>query len=98
MRFKVSNGISGAVRPSPKTTVSGSSKRYIPNGSVKKEDLKCMVCYQEFAKDPKSIVILCPECKYPAHELELHQWLNQSSKCPRCAKNIKSNLHKILQF
>ncbi|MCY3410638.1 MAG: hypothetical protein INQ03_03275 [Candidatus Heimdallarchaeota archaeon] len=73
-------------------------QKYIPSGNVIKEDLKCMVCYQDFSKSSKSIIILCPSCKYPAHEEELNQWLLASPQCPRCAKEIKKSINNKLRL
>lgn len=87
---RVSDGI--AVLSMPKPAIKGRNANFLPNGNTKKEDLKCMICYQDFDKSSKAVVSLCPDCKYPAHEAELHQWLIQSSKCPRCSRDIKNRV------
>ena len=82
----------------PKQLSKGNNINFLPNGNAKKEDLKCMICYQAFDKTSKGIVSLCPNCKYPAHEEELNQWLIQSSKCPRCSKEITNRVNSKLRL
>lgn len=64
-------------------------KHFLPNGHAEKEDLKCMVCYEEFKTNSKGNVVICPLCKFPAHEHEFRSWLTQSDNCPRCNKEVR---------
>lgn len=93
---RVSDGI--AVLSMPKPVIKGKNANLLPNGNTKKEDLKCMICYQDFDKSSKAVVSLCPDCKYPAHEAELHQWLIQSYKCPRCSRDIKNRVDNSMRI
>ncbi len=61
-----------------------------PKGKLTKDDLKCIICYQDFKKNDKRRVILCPHCKYPAHEDELNMWFANSHLCPRCNTKISA--------
>lgn len=59
----------------------------LPSGNISKEDLACIICYDEFTgKDGN--VVLCKFCKYPAHEGEFIAWMQNSTLCPRCSKEI----------
>ena len=49
-----------------------------------------MICYDSFNSSSNDNVIVCPNCKFPAHERELRAWLNQAERCPRCNKEIIS--------
>lgn len=76
-------------RSKPKTTTGKRRKINIrPKGKLTKDDLKCIICYQDFKKNDKRRVILCPHCKYPAHEDELNMWFANSHLCPRCNTKI----------
>jgi hypothetical protein len=79
-------------RPSKtaKSVPQGKVKKYLPNGHFRRDDLRCMVCYEEF-KGGSGNVGICTYCKFPAHERELLEWLSSSKMCPRCSKTIKQN-------
>lgn len=66
---------------------SGLSGDLFPTGHTLKEDLSCMFCYEEFKKTDKN-VILCPHCKFPAHEKEFVSWIQVSDLCARCSKTL----------
>lgn len=94
----VGEGIEVVSRPKTAKVKSRLDKNMLPQGNVVSDDLKCMVCYGAFDKKGFLNVILCPHCKYPAHEDELNQWLFQSPQCPRCAKPIKGKLNNKLRI
>ncbi|MFW9880423.1 MAG: hypothetical protein ACFFG0_45720, partial [Candidatus Thorarchaeota archaeon] len=50
------------------------------------EDFKCIFCFKlpEFPKDNGRGIILCPNCRYPAHADEFKDWLRTSGLCSRC--------------
>lgn len=69
--------------------------KYLPNGHFRKDDLRCMVCYQEFSGTPNYNVSICSYCKFPAHEVEFSKWLASSDRCPRCNKMIGNSILHI---
>jgi hypothetical protein len=50
------------------------------------EDFKCIFCFRlpEYPKDKGRGIILCPNCRYPAHADEFKDWLRTSDLCSRC--------------
>ncbi|MHA2250023.1 MAG: hypothetical protein ACXAD7_06660 [Candidatus Kariarchaeaceae archaeon] len=78
-------------RPSRKASKVASSKlkKFFPSGNFTKDDLRCIICYQNF--EGNGNVSICPKCKYPAHEVELKEWFDSSNMCPRCSRDITSN-------
>jgi hypothetical protein len=50
------------------------------------EDFKCIFCFKlpEYPKDNGRGIILCPNCRYPAHADEFKDWLRTSGLCSRC--------------
>ena len=67
-----------------KTTV----RDFFPNGKASKDEVKCIICFMDFQKKETRRVILCPHCKYPAHEDEFRSWYQTSKFCARCNKPI----------
>lgn len=70
-----------------KTTV----RDFFPNGKASKEEVKCIICFMDFKKKETRKVILCPHCKYPAHEDEFRSWYQNSKYCARCNKPISTS-------
>ncbi len=70
-----------------KTTV----KDFFPAGKASKEEMKCIICYMDFDKRDTRRIILCPHCKYPAHENEFNSWYQTSKLCARCSKPISAS-------
>lgn len=60
------------------------------------EDFKCIFCFKlpESPKDNGRGIILCPNCRYPAHADEFKDWLRSSRLCSRCNAPIPSNYRK----
>jgi len=88
---EVDHGIE-AVTPSRAKKVKQSKlKDYLPKGNYDHTDLKCMVCYEDFSEKSRKNIVVCPSCKFPAHEVEFKSWLNTSPRCPRCNKEVKNN-------
>jgi len=50
------------------------------------EDFKCIFCFElpKMPKDKNRGIILCPNCRYPAHADEFKDWLRSSKLCSRC--------------
>lgn len=90
-----SNGRSKAssiarIEPGKEVKVRGNGKtksKLLPKGQVKKEDLACTICYDPIRSNDGTIV-LCPHCRFPAHEKELKEWRKESNLCPRCSKAV----------
>ena len=78
-------------RVSTAKTTTTISKSMFPVGTPKKEEMKCIICYMDFDKNEKRRIILCPHCKYPAHEDEFLNWFKKSRLCARCNQPISSS-------
>ena len=66
------------------------SKSIFPIGTPKKDEMKCIICYMDFDKKEKRRIILCPNCRYPAHEDEFISWFKTSKLCARCNQSISA--------
>jgi len=57
------------------------------------EDFKCIFCFQlpKVPKDNGRGIILCPNCRYPAHADEFKDWLQSSKLCSRCNAPIPTS-------
>lgn len=95
---QVSDGIEITSKPKAAKRRTKLDPNMLPSSNVIAEDLKCMVCYSDFDKKGFMNVILCPQCKFPAHEEELTQWLFTSPQCPRCAQPIKGKMNNRLKM
>ena len=87
------------VRTTRKTTAKAVStkiadKNIFPVGKVSSAELKCIICYMDFNKNDTRRVVLCPHCKYPAHEDEFLNWFKTSKLCARCNKPISTKYIK----
>ncbi len=72
-------------------------KLYRPKAAnLSVEDFKCIFCFRlpEFPKDKGRGIILCPNCRYPAHADEFKDWLRSSRLCSRCNAPIPSSYRK----
>ena len=75
----------------------GNFKLYRPKAAnLSIEDFKCIFCFKlpEFPKDNGRGIILCPNCRYPAHADEFKDWLRTSGLCSRCNAPIPSNYRR----
>ena len=63
---------------------------------LSKEDFKCIFCFNlpEISKDKGRGIILCPNCRYPAHADEFKDWLQSSGICSRCNATIPSKFKR----
>ncbi len=96
-RSSIRSGTSARVAPgidvsraskTVKTTKTTVTKSMFPIGTPKKEEMKCIICYMDFDKSDSRRIILCPHCKYPAHENEFLNWFKKSKLCARCNQPI----------
>ncbi|MFW9866575.1 MAG: hypothetical protein ACFFEN_10810 [Candidatus Thorarchaeota archaeon] len=70
---------------------------YKPKGArLTREDFKCIFCFKlpKFPEDKGRGIILCPNCRYPAHADEFKDWLQSSNLCSRCNAPIPNNYRK----
>jgi hypothetical protein len=74
-----------------KTKTKTTARDFFPNGKASKEEVKCIICFMDFNKKETRKVILCPHCKYPAHEDEFRSWYQNSKYCARCNKPISTS-------
>ncbi len=72
---------------SQNTINSGNLILYKPKAAnLSIEDFKCIFCFKlpEFPKDNGRGIVICPNCRYPAHADEFKDWLQSSGLCSRC--------------
>ncbi len=58
-----------------------------PKGvNLTKDDFRCIFCFElpKYPEDNNRGIIICPECRYPAHADEFKEWTKNSSLCSRC--------------
>ncbi len=75
------------IRRSQSTIKQVNFKLYRPKAAnLSIEDFKCIFCFRlpEYPKDNGRGIILCPNCRYPAHADEFRDWLRTSGLCSRC--------------
>lgn len=60
------------------------------------DDFKCIFCFQlpKVPKDNGRGIILCPNCRYPAHADEFKDWLRSSNLCSRCNAPIPTRFKR----
>jgi hypothetical protein len=59
-------------------------------GILSLEDFKCIFCFQlpKVPADNSRGIILCPNCRHPAHADEFKEWTQDSPLCSRCDGSI----------
>jgi len=77
--------------PTKTTKIKTTVRDFFPNGKASKDEVKCIICFMDFEKKETRKIILCPHCKYPAHEDEFRSWYQNSKYCARCNKPISSS-------
>ena len=85
------------IRRSQSTIKQVNYKIYRPRAAnLSIEDFKCIFCFRlpEFPKDNGRGIILCPNCRYPAHADEFKDWLRTSGLCSRCNAPIPLNYRR----
>ncbi len=61
--------------------------KYKPKAAIlSPDDFKCIFCFKlpQLPKDQGRGIVLCPNCRFPAHADEFKDWLRNSSLCSRC--------------
>ncbi len=68
-------------------------KLYPKAGVIDLENFKCIFCFQlpELPKDQGRGIILCPNCRHPAHADAFMDWLKSSNMCSRCGAVIPAS-------
>jgi hypothetical protein len=95
VRIDPGRSISTTRKPTVKVSSTKVTDQSIfPAGRPTREDLKCIICYMDFKKSDPRRVVLCPHCKYPAHEDEFLNWFKRSKRCARCNKPISTRYVK----
>ena len=82
-----------------KPTVTGSSvfEKLKPKaGILSLEDFKCIFCFQlpKLPADNYRGIILCPNCRHPAHADEFKEWTHDSPLCSRCDAPIPPSFRR----
>ena len=68
-----------------------------PKGTILyKEDFKCIFCFQlpKLPADNHRGIVLCPNCKHPAHADEFKEWTHDSPLCSRCDASIPPSFRR----
>ena len=68
--------------------------KFKPKGTfISEEDFKCIFCFKlpKLPEDKNRGVVLCPNCKHPAHADEFKDWMQTSNLCSRCSAPISSS-------
>ncbi|MFX0080388.1 MAG: hypothetical protein ACFE94_01415 [Candidatus Hodarchaeota archaeon] len=94
----VSRGSAGTqVRSKQSTKKISNFNLYKPRAArLSTEDFKCIFCFKlpKFPEDRGRGIILCPNCRYPAHADEFKDWLRSSNLCSRCNAPIPASYRK----
>ena len=64
-------------------------------GALTKDDFKCIFCFElPTTSDGHRGIVLCPNCRYPAHVDEFKNWVRTSHLCSRCDGVIPSSFRR----
>jgi hypothetical protein len=80
----------------PKLKVSDLNK-FKPKGSfLSVDDFKCIFCFKLpiLPEDKGKGIVVCPNCRYPAHANEFKDWMRTSNLCSRCSAPIPTNFRR----
>jgi len=81
----------------PKATGSAVFEKFKPKaGILSLEDFKCIFCFQlpKLPADNHRGIVLCPNCKHPAHADEFKEWTHDSPLCSRCDASIPPSFRR----
>ena len=81
----------------PKTAISAEFEKLKPKaGILSLEDFKCIFCFKlpKFPADNRRGIVLCPNCRHPAHADEFKEWTHDSPLCSRCDASIPPSFRK----
>ncbi|MHA1979741.1 MAG: hypothetical protein ACTSXN_01380, partial [Promethearchaeota archaeon] len=71
--------------------------KYKPKGAyISVEDFKCIFCFKlpKLPDDRNRGIVICPNCRYPAHADEFKDWMKTSNLCSRCSAPIPSGFRR----
>jgi hypothetical protein len=71
--------------------------KYKPKGSfISEDDFKCIFCFKlpKLPDDRNKGIVICPNCRYPAHADEFIDWMKTSNLCSRCSAPIPSGFRR----
>ncbi len=64
-------------------------------GALTKDDFKCIFCFElPTTSDGHRGIVVCPNCRYPAHVDEFKNWMRTSNLCSRCDGVISSSFRR----
>ena len=64
-------------------------------GALTKDDFKCIFCFElPTTSDGHRGIVVCPNCRYPAHADEFKNWVRTSHLCSRCDGVIPSSFRR----
>ncbi len=81
----------------PKAAASSEFEKLKPKaGILSLEDFKCIFCFQlpKFPDDNRRGIVLCPNCRHPAHADEFKEWTHDSPLCSRCDASIPPSFRR----
>lgn len=82
----------------PAVTIKRSDfNKFKPKASyLTEEDFKCIFCFKlpKLPEDKGRGVVICPNCRYPAHADEFRDWMQTSNLCSRCSSPIPTNYRR----
>ncbi len=60
------------------------------------DDFKCIFCFNlpKLPGDRGRGIVVCPNCRYPAHADEFKDWMRTSNLCSRCSATIPSSFRR----
>ena len=71
--------------------------KYKPRASyLTVDDFKCIFCFNlpKLPGDRGRGIVVCPNCRYPAHADEFKDWMRTSNLCSRCSATIPSSFRR----
>jgi hypothetical protein len=71
--------------------------KFKPKGSlISEDDFKCIFCFKlpKLPEDKNKGIVICPNCRYPAHADEFIAWMKTSNLCSRCSAPIPSGFRR----
>ena len=99
-RVQRSTSSSSSVKRSTSSSSKSSRKRELlsmkpKTGKLSKDDFKCIFCFEfPSTSDGHRGIVLCPNCRYPAHVDEFKNWVRNSNLCSRCDGVITSSFRR----
>ncbi len=84
-------------KPEIKPEIQSKFKKLRPvAGVLSLDDFKCIFCFKlpQLPADQGRAIILCPNCKHPAHADEFKNWLKTSTLCSRCDGTISASFRR----